>query len=232
MSQLRNSCATEPRDARFLMSLLVKICGLSTPASVDAAIKAGADMVGFVFFARSPRNVSIEAAAALASRARGRAGIVALTVDAEDAALADIVAALRPDLLQLHGRESPERLAHLRALFGVPLMKVIGVAVRSDLAATQAYGNADRFLLDTKPPADAALPGGNGLSFDWTMLEGFNAQAPIMLSGGLDSDNVAEAIRVARPDGVDVSSGVERAPGLKDEAKIAAFIRAARVAET
>ncbi|SDR26794.1 phosphoribosylanthranilate isomerase [Rhizobiales bacterium GAS191] len=214
------------------MSLLVKICGLSTPASVDAAIKAGADMVGFVFFARSPRNVSIEAAAALASRARGRAGIVALTVDAEDAALADIVAALRPDLLQLHGRESPERLAHLRALFGVPLMKVIGVAVRSDLAATQAYGNADRFLLDTKPPADAALPGGNGLSFDWTMLEGFNAQAPIMLSGGLDSDNVAEAIRVARPDGVDVSSGVERAPGLKDEAKIAAFIRAARVAET
>jgi phosphoribosylanthranilate isomerase len=213
------------------MSLLVKICGLSTEATVDAAIEAGADMVGFAFFPRSPRDISVAAAAQLAARARGRAGIVALTVDAPDQALAEIVAALRPDLLQLHGRESPERILHLRALFGVPLMKAIGVAGPGDLAATRAYAGVDRFLLDAKPPADALRPGGNGRSFDWTMLEGFEMGAPIMLSGGLDPDNVGEAIRVAKPDGVDVSSGVERAPGLKDEAKIAAFIRAARAAE-
>jgi phosphoribosylanthranilate isomerase len=212
------------------MSLIVKICGLSTPASVDTAIEAGADMVGFVFFAKSPRNVSLAAATALAARARGRAGIVALTVDADDAALSDIVSSLRPDLLQLHGRESPERLAQLRKRFGVKLMKAIGVAARGDLASAKAYADADRLLLDAKPPADAALPGGNGLPFDWGMLEGFAATAPIMLSGGLDAENVGEAIRVARPAGVDVSSGVESAPGLKDEAKIAAFIRAARAA--
>jgi phosphoribosylanthranilate isomerase len=212
------------------MSLLVKICGLSTPDSLAAAIDAGADMVGFVFFPRSPRNVSLATAAALAERARGRAAIVALTVDADDAALAAIVDALRPDLLQLHGREPPKRLAQLHAKFGVKLMKAIGVARRDDLDAAAGYPMADRFLLDAKPPADAALPGGNGLPFDWTMLEGFAAGAPIMLSGGLDPDNVGEAIRVARPAGVDVSSGVERAPGLKDEAKIAAFIRAARLA--
>ena len=192
-------------------------------------------MVGFVFFLKSPRNISIEAAAALASRARGRAAIVALTVDATDETLAEIVSALRPDLLQLHGHESPQRLVELRARFGVPLMKAIGVATPRDLALAEAYAGADRLLLDAKPPRDASRPGGNGQSFDWTMLEGVAAKStikpPIMLSGGLDPDNVAEAIRVARPDGVDVSSGVERAPGLKDEAKIAAFIRAARAAE-
>jgi phosphoribosylanthranilate isomerase len=212
------------------MPILVKICGLSTPAAVDAAIDAGADMVGFVFFARSPRQVSVPKAAELARRARGHAAIVALTVDADDAALADIVDSLRPDLLQLHGREGPERLAHLHARFGIKLMKAIGVARRDDLASADAYASADRLLLDAKPPADAALPGGNGLPFDWTMLEGFTAHAPIMLSGGLDPRNVGEAVRVARPAGVDVSSGVESAPGLKDEMKIAAFIRAARAA--
>jgi len=212
------------------MPLLVKICGLSTAASVDAAIEAGADMVGFVFFAKSPRHVSIAKAAELANRARGHAAIVALTVDADEAALADIVGSLRPDLLQLHGRESPERLAQLRKTFGVPLMKAIGVERREDLAAAKAYTTADRFLVDAKPPADAVLPGGNGLPFDWTMLEGFVAGAPIMLSGGLDPGNVGEAIRVAQPSGVDVSSGVESSPGLKDEARIVAFIRAARLA--
>ncbi|MFI5012248.1 MAG: phosphoribosylanthranilate isomerase [Hyphomicrobiales bacterium] len=212
------------------MSLLVKICGLSTPAAVDASIEAGADMVGFVFFARSPRHVSPARAAALAGRARGRAAIVALTVDADDAALAVIVEALRPDLLQLHGLEGPERLAHLRKRFGVKLMKAIGVARRDDLGAARAYAAADRLLLDAKPPADALLPGGNGLAFDWRMLEGFVADAPIMLSGGLDPDNVGEAIQIAQPAGVDVSSGVESAPGLKDETKIAAFVRAARAA--
>jgi phosphoribosylanthranilate isomerase len=213
------------------MSLLVKICGLSTPATLDAALGEGADMVGFVFFPKSPRNVSVGTAAALASRARGRAAIVALTVDATDETLSDIISGLRPDLLQLHGRESPERLADLRARFGVPLMKAIGIATPRDLAAAQAYADADRLLLDAKPQPDATRPGGNGRSFDWTMLEGFEARVPIILSGGLDLDNVAEAIRVARPHGVDVSSGVESAPGLKDEAKIAAFIRAARAAE-
>jgi len=212
------------------MSVLVKICGLSTRASLAAAIEAGADMVGFVFFPKSPRHVTLEKASALAERARGRAGIVALTVDADDATLADIVGVLGPDLLQLHGRETPRRVAHLRAKFGVPLMKAIGVVRREDLAAVEAYAGVDRLLLDAKPPIDAALPGGNGIPFDWRMLEGFEAGAPIMLSGGLDPANVGEAIRTTRPAGVDVSSGVESAPGLKDEAKITAFISAARLA--
>ena len=161
---------------------------------------------------------------------RGRAAIVALTVDAQEAALAEIVATLRPDWLQLHGSETPERVAHLRSKFGVPLMKAVGVARRDDLAATTSYPTVDRFLLDAKAPANADLPGGNGLPFDWTMLENFASPVPIMLSGGLDAGNVGEAIRLTRPAGVDVSSGVESAPGLKDEAKIQAFIRAARAA--
>jgi phosphoribosylanthranilate isomerase len=212
------------------MSFLVKICGLSTQAAVEAAIEAGADMVGFVFFAKSPRHVSLAKAATLGKLARGRAAIVALTVDAREEVLADIIAALRPDVLQLHGNEPPERLAKLRSKFGVPLMKAVGVACRGDLDAMRAYPMADRFLLDAKAPPDADLPGGNGLPFDWRMLEGFAGEAPIMLSGGLEAGNVGEAIRVARPAGVDVSSGVERAPGIKDEAMIAAFIRAARAA--
>jgi phosphoribosylanthranilate isomerase len=212
------------------MSLLVKICGLSTRSAVETAVETGADMVGFVFFAKSPRHVSLAEASELGSLARGRAAIVALTVDAEEAALADIIASLRPDLLQLHGRESPECLAHLRSRFGVPLMKALGVARRDDLAVMRSYPMADRFLLDAKSPPGAALPGGNGLPFDWTMLDGFSAHTPVMLSGGLDATNVGEAIRVASPAGVDVSSGVERAPGLKDEEKIADFIRAARAA--
>jgi phosphoribosylanthranilate isomerase len=210
------------------MTLLVKICGLSTPSSVDAAIAAGADMVGFVFYARSPRHVSPEAAAALAARARGRAEIVALTVDATDAVLDEIVSMLRPDLLQLHGRETPERLTQLRATFGLPLMKAVGVSRRDDLAGLNMYSQADRFLLDAKPAPDATLPGGNGLAFDWKILRQARVSAPIMLSGGLEAKNVGAAIRIARPQGVDVSSGVERAPGIKDDTKIAAFIRAAR----
>jgi phosphoribosylanthranilate isomerase len=212
------------------MSLLVKICGLSTSGSVAAAIEAGADMVGFMFFRKSPRYVSLATAAALAGSARGQAAIVAITVDADEAALAEIVDGLKPDLLQLHGREPPERVTQLRARLGVPLMKVIGIASREDLDAAKAYPMADRLLLDAKAPVGAALPGGNGVPFDWRMLGGFAAGPPIMLSGGLHSCNVAEAIRTAKPAGVDVSSGVESAPGLKDEAKIFAFIRAARLA--
>jgi phosphoribosylanthranilate isomerase len=214
-----------------MMSLLVKICGLSTRSSVEAAIEAGADMVGFVFFAKSPRHVSLAEASALGELARGRAAIVALTVDAQEETLADIIGALRPDLLQLHGSETPERIEHLRETFKLPLMKAVGIACRADLDRARAYARADRLLIDAKAPADASLPGGNGLPFDWQLLEGFASPAPIMLSGGLDCSNVGEAIRVARPAGVDVSSGVERAPGLKDEDMIAAFIRAARMAD-
>jgi phosphoribosylanthranilate isomerase len=217
-------------DCEAMMSLLVKICGLSTRSSVEAAIEAGADMVGFVFFPKSPRHVSLGEASALGKLARGRAAIVALTVDAQEETIADIIGALRPDLLQLHGKESPERIEYLRAKFNVPLMKAVGVERRADLDAANAYSRADRLLIDAKAPADAALPGGNGLAFDWRLLEGFATPAPLMLSGGLDAGNVGEAIRVARPAGVDVSSGVERAPGLKDQAMIAAFIRAARAA--
>ncbi|MBV9566976.1 MAG: phosphoribosylanthranilate isomerase, partial [Hyphomicrobiales bacterium] len=184
------------------MSLLVKICGLSTRSSVEAAVEAGADMVGFVFFPKSPRHVSLGAASALAEVARGRAAIVALTVDAQEEALSEIIASLRPDLMQLHGQETPERVAHLRAKFKLPMMKAVGVANRGDLGAAYAYPMADRLLIDAKAPADAVLPGGNGRSFDWRLLKGFAPPAPIMLSGGLDAENVGEAIRVASPVGV------------------------------
>lgn len=212
------------------MSLLVKICGLSTRSSVEAAIAAGADMIGFVFVRKSPRHVCLDEAAKLGELARGRAAIVALTVDAREETISQIVENLRPDLIQLHGQEAPEWVAHLRAKFKLPMMKAIGVARRDDLFAVQAYPMADRFLIDAKAPVDAELPGGNGRPFDWRLLDGFASSAPLMLSGGLDAGNVAEAIRIARPAGVDVSSGVERAPGLKDEAMIAAFVRAARAA--
>ncbi len=212
------------------MPFLVKICGLSTPSSVDAAIEAGADMLGFVFFAKSPRHVSLGEATALRERVRGRAAVVALTVDAKDETIAAIIEALKPDLLQLHGSETPERVGHLRARFKLPMMKAVGIARRADLDRARGYDMADRLLIDAKAAADATLPGGNGLPFDWRLLEGFASPAPLMLSGGLDARNVGEAIRVARPSGVDVSSGVERGPGLKDEAMIAAFIRAARAA--
>lgn len=212
------------------MSLVVKICGLSTQNTLEAAIEAGADMVGFVFFSKSPRHISLGEASTLGKLARGRAAIVALTVDADESTIADIIEASRPDLLQLHGNEAPERIEYLRAKFKIPLMKALGVAGLADLDVAKDYFTADRLLIDARAPADAAHPGGNGLAFDWHLLEGFVAPAPIMLSGGLDAGNVGEAIRVARPAGVDVSSGVERAPGLKDETMIAAFVRAARAA--
>ena len=209
----------------------VKICGLSTTATLDAALEAGADMVGFVFFPKSPRHVSFDVVRALGDKARGRAEIVALTVDADDAALHSIIDALRPDLLQLHGAETPARVAAIRARFGRPVMKAIGVSARADLAKIPAYATvADRLLFDAKPPRDAALPGGNGRAFDWTLLRGLDVARPYMLSGGLDPSNIEEAIRVTRAPGVDVSSGVESAPGVKDAGKIAAFVAAARAA--
>ena len=211
------------------MAPIVKICGLSTSATLDAALDAGADMVGFVFFPKSPRHVDWATARALGRQARGRAMIVALTVDADDDALKRIVDALSPDLLQLHGGESPARVRRIGELCARPTMKAIGVSAREDLAAAEPYEDvADLLLIDAKPPKDAALPGGNGLPFDWGLARDYAPRRPWLLSGGLDPDSVAAAIAQTGARGVDVSSGVERAPGVKDEAKIRAFVAAAR----
>ena len=211
------------------MPLLVKICGLSTPETLDVALDAGADMVGFMFFPASPRNVSLETARALGSRVEGRARKVAVTVDADDTVLAGIVAALEPDMLQLHGHETPQRVAAVRESFGISIMKVLPIEAKSDLAAIDPYTSvADRLLFDARPPRDATRPGGLGIPFDWHLLENLNLAIPFMLSGGLHAGNLAEALRITRAGGVDVSSGVESAPGVKDPEKIRAFIRAAR----
>jgi phosphoribosylanthranilate isomerase len=215
------------------MTLLVKICGLSTPETLDAALNAGADMVGFVFFPRSPRHIVAATARALGERVGGDAKKVALSVDADDVMLAQIVEALSPDLLQLHGHESPQRVAAVREMFGVPVMKVLPIETRDDLAAVEPYTRvADRLLFDARPPRDATRPGGLGKPFDWHLLEGLKLPIPYMLSGGLDPENVAEALRITHAPGVDVSSGVESAPGVKDPEKIRAFIRAAREARS
>jgi phosphoribosylanthranilate isomerase len=212
------------------MTPIVKICGLSTAKTLEAALKAGADVVGFVFFEKSPRHVGFEAARALGAQARGRARIAALSVDADDDALARIVEALAPDILQLHGRESAARVKEIGPRFACATMKAVGVATQDDLAAAQRYdGVTDFLLIDAKPPKDAP-PGGNGLPFDWRLAKNFSPLAPWLLSGGLDPGNVAEAIALTGARGVDVSSGVESAPGIKNEAKIAAFVAAAREA--
>jgi phosphoribosylanthranilate isomerase len=214
------------------MSLLVKICGLSTAEALDVALDAGADMVGFVFFPPSPRHVSLEAVRPLGRRVQSRAQKVALTVDAIDDVLAGIVDALAPDMLQLHGRESPERVAAVKSRFSLPVMKALPIAGRDDLAPIRNYRNvADRLLFDARAPREATRPGGLGKAFDWHLLENLDPGLAFMLSGGLDADNVAEALRITRAPAVDVSSGVERAPGEKDPHKIRAFIRAARAAE-
>ena len=211
------------------MSLLVKICGLSTPDTLDAALDAGADAVGFVFFPSSPRNISFETARALGERVRGGARKVALTVDADETFLGEIISSLKPDMLQLHGSESVDRVEALRDTFGLPVMKVLPIAVRGDLARIERYAKvADRLLFDAQPPREATRPGGLGKPFDWQLLENLDLSTPFMLAGGVNADNVAEALRITRAGGVDVSSGVESAPGVKDPNKIRAFIRAAR----
>ncbi len=212
-------------------TLTIKICGLSTPETLDAALGGGADMIGFVFHPKSPRFVTPERAAELAAQARGKAEIVALIVDWDEKRAADLVELLKPDRLQLHGSESPELAAAIASASGRPVMKALGVATAADLDRVPPYAAVvDRILLDAKPPKDAAFPGGHGRAFDWTLLTGLDPALRFMLSGGLDPANVAEAIRVARPAGVDVSSGVERAPGVKDPARIAEFIASARKA--
>jgi len=211
------------------MTPVIKICGLSTPATLDAALDAGADMVGFVFFPKSPRHLDWATARALGRQARGRAKIVALSVDGDDDTLKRIVDALTPDLMQLHGRETPERVKRIGEFCGSLTMKAIGVATGADLAGAKAYeGIADYLLIDAKAPKDAALPGGNGRPFDWSLARDFRSSVPWLLSGGLDPESIATAIAASGARGVDVSSGVERAPGVKDEARIRAFIAAAR----
>jgi len=211
------------------MSLLVKICGLSTRETLDAALGAGADMVGFVFFPASPRHLPLAGARELASAVRGRAKKVALTVDADDLSLADVMAAVKPDMLQLHGRESTARVKQIRQRFAVDVMKAVAVSTAADLVAIEGYKRVcDRILFDARPPTGASRPGGLGAAFDWQLLKNLDIGLPFMVSGGLSAHNVEEALRVTGAGGVDVSSGVERAPGVKDPDMIERFIRAAR----
>jgi phosphoribosylanthranilate isomerase len=213
------------------MALLVKICGLKTPEALDAALDGGADLVGFVFFPPSPRHLGLLEAARLSARAVGRARTVALSVNAEDTTLDAIVETVRPDMLQLHGTEPPERVAALKERFALPVMKAIPVETAADLAAVPAYAAvADWLIFDARAPRAATRPGGLGKPFDWHLLQDVALARPYMLSGGLDADNVGEALRITTAPAVDVSSGVERAPGEKDPEKILAFIRAARLA--
>jgi phosphoribosylanthranilate isomerase len=211
------------------MFLIVKICGLSTGETLDAALDAGADMVGFVFFPPSPRHLGLEKARELGKQAKGRAVKVALSVDADDATLANIVDALQPDILQLHGKETVARVRDIKQKFGLPVMKAIAVETPADLASLPGYAAvADRILFDARAPKHATRPGGLGATFDWHVLENLDLKIPFMVSGGLNAGNVAEAVRITRAGGVDVSSGVESAPGIKDPDMIRTFIRAAR----
>ncbi|MEX2521114.1 MAG: phosphoribosylanthranilate isomerase [Paracoccaceae bacterium] len=205
----------------------VKICGLRTPGAVTAAVDAGARYLGFVLFPKSPRNVTAEEARALAAAAPPGPMKVALVVDPDDT-LVETLATLPIDMVQLHGAEPPRRVAAIRARTGLPVMKAIGVASQADLAQVELYAPvADQFLIDAKPAPGGALPGGNGLAFDWRLIEGRAWSRPWMLAGGLNAANVAEAIRLTGAAQVDVSSGVESRPGEKDLAMIRAFIAAA-----
>jgi phosphoribosylanthranilate isomerase len=214
------------------MSLLVKICGLSTRETLQTALDAGADMVGFVFFPPSPRHLSLEVGRDLGRQVKRRALKVALTVDADDATLDNIMDALSPDIFQLHGKESVARLRDIKQKFGRPVMKALPVETAADLAVLPGYAAvADRILFDARPPKDATRPGGLGAPFDWRLLENLDLKLPYMVSGGLHAGNVAEALRVTRAGGVDVSSGVESASGVKDPKMIRAFIRACRTTQ-
>lgn len=212
----------------FVAPVRVKICGLRSAEDVQMVAQAGAAYAGFVFFAKSPRNVSLEAARIAALAAPLGLCKVALTVDADDASLDAITEAVPLDMLQLHGHESPERVAEVKARYGLPVMKAIGVADEGDLAPLMEYALvADQLLIDAKPPKNAVLPGGNGLAFDWRLVAQRRWLKPWMLAGGLSSENVAEAIRLTNVRQVDVSSGVESAPGIKAASLVQAFIRAA-----
>jgi phosphoribosylanthranilate isomerase len=206
----------------------VKICGLSTPETLEAALNAGTDFIGLMFFAKSPRNVSLRQAAELAERARGRALISTVTVNADDTLISSIADNVRPDFIQAHGDETPERIAAMARLTGISVYKVLKVRNLEHMARAKDYTSSRFMMYDAMPPEDAVLPGGNGLAFDWTILK--DAGHPFMLAGGLNPDNVAEAIRVTSAAMVDVSSGVESSPGVKDVARIRKFIEAAKQA--
>lgn len=211
----------------------IKICGLKTPEAVERAVARGATHIGFIFFPKSPRNIEPEVAAELADLVRDKVKIVAVTVDAGDEELDDIVQMLHPDILQLHGRESVDRILHLKALYGLPVMKVFSVRDPADLDRVDAYVDvADRFLFDAKAPAGSDLPGGNGVSFDWSAMASLDEGVDYMLSGGLNKENVGLALASTRASGIDVSSGVESAPGVKDTGMIDAFFDAVAAATT
>ncbi|WP_026480368.1 phosphoribosylanthranilate isomerase [Ahrensia sp. 13_GOM-1096m] len=206
----------------------IKICGLSTIEATDAVIAGGATHVGFIFFPKSPRHVAVDTAAKLGARAQAQ-GLksVAVTVNADDSYLDEIVAAMKPDILQLHGSESPERVTQVKARYGLPVMKAFAISTRDDLDKIDIYnGITDRFLFDAKAPKNSELPGGNGVSFDWTLLEGLDPSVDYMLSGGLNASNVSNAIANAKPSGLDISSGVESEPGVKSTKLIASFFEA------
>ncbi|MER9023022.1 phosphoribosylanthranilate isomerase [Mesorhizobium sp. M0815] len=209
------------------MALDIKICGLKTDKALAAALAGGASHVGFNFFAKSPRYVEPVEAGRLREAARGKTKAVAVTVDASDAFLDEIVEKMQPDMLQLHGAETPDRVAEVKARYGLPVMKALPVSEAADLERVKPFiGIADRFLFDAKPPKGSELPGGNGLAFDWRILTGLDAGVDYMLSGGLNAGNIGDALRLANPRGIDLSSGVESAPGVKEPALIEQFFRA------
>jgi len=213
------------------MTLDIKICGLKTEDAVAAALEGGASHLGFIFFEKSPRHLSIQLASQLRQPAEGRALVVAVTVNADNATLDTIVEGMKPDILQLHGEESPERVSDLKARYGLPVVKAFAIRDAEDLRLLMPYrGIADRFLLDAKPPVGADLPGGNGIAFDWSILTSLDADVDYMLSGGLNAGNIGVALQTARPRGIDISSGVESAPGQKDPERIRAFFHAVRAA--
>ncbi|MEM6463031.1 MAG: phosphoribosylanthranilate isomerase [Pseudomonadota bacterium] len=214
------------------MGTSVKICGLKDKEAIDAAIAGGASHVGFIFFEKSPRNVSNAAAAALAAYAKGRANRVAVTVNADDETLDAIVADVGPDTLQLHGSESPERVANVKRRYGMPVIKAIALREQGDLDKIEPYrAIADRFLFEAKPPTGSDRPGGNGIAFDWRILSRLEDDTDYMLSGGLDARNIGAALAETNAKAVDLSSGVERAPGIKDVRLITEFFDALRLAE-
>lgn len=209
----------------------IKICGLKTAEAIDRALQRGATHIGFIFFEKSPRYIEPDLAGKLAEAARGKAKIVAVVVDPTNDDLDEIVALLRPDMIQLHGDESPERVLTIKAVYGLPVMKAFSVRTAGDLKRVEAFvGIADRFLFDAKPPKGSELPGGNGISFDWSLLSWLDDSVDYMLSGGLNKDNIAEALAATKAPGIDTSSGVETAPGVKSVAMIDEFFDAVETA--
>ena len=207
----------------------IKICGMKKDQDVAAAVGAGAGYVGFVFFPKSPRHLEVKDAAILAGKVPPGICKVALTVNGDDALLDQLIETVPLDMLQLHGSESPDRVAEVQARYRLPVMKVVGVEDEGDLTTLEEHARvADQILVETKPPAGASRPGGNGLTFDWRLIAGRRWAVPWMLAGGLNADNIREAIRLTGADQVDVSSGVESAPGVKDPARIQAFCDAAK----